>query len=150
VKPGSASSPSKVDARCSKSARDAERRHGWRELCRENAKLRAGGNADHWSSAVRTAAKVTHDCGYIQTVYPLLLLLLMSDADVTLCLRKKVGEHVVEGTVIGWVWAPSPDDPPPAAAPFEGAVDADVRIGFERTIEQDVAFGIRQQIDIGC
>ena len=49
--------------------------------------------------------------GYIQTVYPLLLLPLVSDADVTLCLRKKVGEHVVEGTVIGWAWAPSPDDP---------------------------------------
>jgi uncharacterized membrane protein len=27
---------------------------------------------------------------------------------------------------------------------------AEVRIGFERTIEQDIAFGIRQQIDIGC
>ncbi|HET9779920.1 MAG TPA: DUF2254 domain-containing protein [Propionibacteriaceae bacterium] len=88
--------------------------------------------------------------GYIQTVYPLLLLPLVSDANVTLCLRKKVGEHVVGGTVIGWVWAPSPDDPVPAAEPFEAAVDADVRIGFERTIEQDVSFGIRQQIDIGC
>jgi uncharacterized membrane protein len=43
-----------------------------------------------------------------------------------------------------------PDDPVPAAEEFEAAVDADVRIGFERTIEQDVAFGIRQQIDIGC
>ena len=88
--------------------------------------------------------------GYIQTVYPLLLLPLVSDAKVTLCLRKKVGEHVVGGTVIGWVWAPTPDDPAPAAEQFEAAVDADVRIGFERTIEQDVAFGIRQQIDIGC
>ena len=88
--------------------------------------------------------------GYIQTVYPLLLLPLVSDADVTICLRRRVGEHVVGGTVIGWVWAPSPDDPPPAAEPFEAAVDADVRIGFERTIEQDVAFGVRQQIDIGC
>jgi len=88
--------------------------------------------------------------GYIQTVYPLLLLPLVSDAHVTLCLRKKVGEHVVGGTVIGWVWAPTPDDPAPAAEQFEAAVDADVRIGFERTIEQDVAFGIRQQIDIGC
>jgi uncharacterized membrane protein len=38
----------------------------------------------------------------------------------------------------------------PAAEEFEAAVDADVRIGFERTIEQDVAFSIRQQIDIGC
>jgi uncharacterized membrane protein len=88
--------------------------------------------------------------GYIQTVYPLLLLPLVSDAHVTLCLRKKVGEHVVGGTVIGWVWAPTSDDPVPAAEQFEAAVDADVRIGFERTIEQDVAFGIRQQIDIGC
>jgi uncharacterized membrane protein len=60
-----------------------------------------------------------------------------------------VGEHVVAGTVIGWVWAPSPADPPPPAEPFEAALDADVRIGFERTIEQDIAFGVRQQIDIG-
>jgi uncharacterized membrane protein len=88
--------------------------------------------------------------GYIQTVYPVLLLPLVSDADVTLCLRERVGEHVVAGTVIGWAWAPSADDPPPAAQPFEAALDADVRIGFERTIEQDIAFGIRQQIDIGC
>jgi uncharacterized membrane protein len=88
--------------------------------------------------------------GYIQTVHPQLLLPLVSDADVTICLRKRVGEHVVEGTVIGWVWAPSPEDARPAAEPLEAAVAADVRIGFERTIEQDVAFGIRQQIDIGC
>jgi len=74
----------------------------------------------------------------------------VSDANITLCLRKKVGEHVVGGTVIGWAWAPTPDDPAPAAEQFEAAVDADVRIGFERTVEQDVAFGIRQQIDIGC
>jgi hypothetical protein len=39
---------------------------------------------------------------YIQTVYPLLLLPLVSDANITPCLRKKVGEHVVGGTVIGW------------------------------------------------
>jgi uncharacterized membrane protein len=88
--------------------------------------------------------------GYIQTVYPQLLLPMVTDANVTICLRKRVGEHVVAGTVVGWVWAPSPDEPRPAPEPFEVAVDADVRIGFERTIEQDIAFGIRQQIDIGC
>jgi uncharacterized membrane protein len=88
--------------------------------------------------------------GYIQTVYPQLLLPLVSDEDVTICLRRKIGEHVVEGTVAGWAWAPSPEDPRPPAERFEAALAADVRIGFERTIEQDVAFGIRQQIDIGC
>jgi len=88
--------------------------------------------------------------GYIQTVHPLLLLPLVSEANVTICLRYRIGEHVVSGTVIGWVWAPSLEDPRPAAEPFEVAVDADVRVGFERTIEQDIGFGIRQQIDIGA
>jgi uncharacterized membrane protein len=93
---------------------------------------------------------VSRKSGYIQTVHPQLLLPLVSEADVTICLRKRVGEHVVEGTVLAWVWAPSPDVTLPADETFETAVAADVRIGFERTIEQDVAFGIRQQIDIGC
>jgi uncharacterized membrane protein len=93
---------------------------------------------------------IARKSGYIQTVYPELLLPLVSDADVTVCLRNRVGEHVVAGTAMGWVWARSQDDPQPAAEPFEAAVHADVRIGFERTIEQDIGFGIRQQIDIGC
>jgi uncharacterized membrane protein len=88
--------------------------------------------------------------GYIQTVHPQLLLPLAAEADVTICLRDRVGEHVVAGTVFGWVWASSPDDPRPNAGSFEAAVLSDVRIGFERTIEQDVGFGIRQQIDIAC
>ena len=88
--------------------------------------------------------------GYIQTVHPELLLPLVSDAGVTLRLRHRVGQHAVAGTVIGWVWAPSSDDPRPAAEAFEAAIQADIRIGFERTIEQDVGFGIRQQTDIAC
>ena len=86
--------------------------------------------------------------GYVQTVHPELLLPVASEAGVTICLRARVGQHVVAGTALGWVWAPTADDPRPAAEPFEEAVHADVRIGFERTLEQDVAFGIRQQIDI--
>jgi hypothetical protein len=57
--------------------------------------------------------------GYIQTVYPLLLLPMVSGADVTICLRKRVGEHVVAGTVIGWAWAPSPNGPPPLPSPLK-------------------------------
>jgi uncharacterized membrane protein len=88
--------------------------------------------------------------GYIQTVHPQLLLPLAAEADVTICLRDRVGEHVVAGTVLGWVWASSPADPRPSAGSFEAAVLSDVRIGFERTIEQDIGFGIRQQTDIAC
>ncbi len=88
--------------------------------------------------------------GYVQVVHPELLLPVASQAGVTICLRPKVGAHVVAGTTIGWVWAPTADDPRPDPAPFEEVVNADVRIGFERTLEQDVAFGIRQQLDIAC
>ena len=38
----------------------------------------------------------------------------------------------------------------PKAESFEAAVLSDVRVGFERTIEQDIGFGIRQQTDIAC
>ncbi len=64
------------------------------------------------------------------------------------CLRLRVGQHVVAGTTIGWVWAPTAGDPRPAPTAFGEAIDAGVRIGFERTLEQDVAFGVRRQIDI--
>ncbi len=86
--------------------------------------------------------------GYLQTIYPELLLPIAAEADVTICLRPRVGQHVVAATTIGWVWATHPEAPRPAAPLFEEAIDADVLIGFERTLKQDVAFGIRQQIDI--
>jgi uncharacterized membrane protein len=67
-----------------------------------------------------------------------------------IALRYGVGHHVVAGTVLGWVWSPSPDHPRPNGKVFAAAVLPDVRVGFERTIEQDIGFGIRQQTDIAC
>ncbi len=86
--------------------------------------------------------------GYVQTVHPELLLPLAAQAGVTICLRPRVGQHVVAGSTIGWVWGSDPDAPRLAGSPFEDAIATDVLIGFERTVKQDVAFGIRQQIDI--
>jgi uncharacterized membrane protein len=86
--------------------------------------------------------------GYVQTIHPELLLPLATEHDVTICLRPRVGQHLVAGTTLAWVWAASADAPRPTREAFEAAVNADVRIGFERTLEQDVAFGIRQLIDI--
>jgi uncharacterized membrane protein len=88
--------------------------------------------------------------GYIQTVHPQLLLPLADEHGVTIGLRHRVGQHLVAGTVLGWVWTPSPEEPRPNAESFEAAVLSDVRIGFERTVEQDIGFGIRQQTDIAC
>ena len=113
-----------------------------------------GGRGAHRGGAPRTpewaVPLIGKNSGYIQTVHPELLLPLAAEAGVTIGLRHRVGQHVVAGTILGWVWANSPDDPRPSAGSFEAAVLSDVRIGFERTIEQDIGFGIRQQTDIAC
>ena len=69
---------------------------------------------------------------------------------VCLRLRPRVGEHVVAGTTLAWIWRASPADPAPDPAAFARVLDSGVRIGFERTLEQDAAFGIRQLVDVAC
>lgn len=63
-----------------------------------------------------------------------------------------VGRHVVAGAPIAWVWdvADGSGRPyvPEASAPLRRALAQSVRIGYERTLEQDVAFGIRQLADV--
>ena len=49
--------------------------------------------------------------GYVQVVHPEMLLPLAADAGVTICLRPRVGQHVVAGMAIGWVWSPTAEDP---------------------------------------
>ncbi len=88
--------------------------------------------------------------GYLQTVHPELLLPVASRYHLHIRLRVRVGEHIVAGTVLGWMWTPTPDEPAPDPAVFAHPMQAAVRIGFERTQEQDAAFGIRQLVDMAC
>jgi uncharacterized membrane protein len=88
--------------------------------------------------------------GYVQTVRPGRLLAQAARHGVCLRLRPRVGEHVVAGTTLAWVWRGSPRDPAPDPRAFIPALDAGVRIGFERTLEQDAALGIRQLVDVAC
>jgi len=74
-----------------------------------------------WSVPL-TAAK----SGYLQTVQPELLLPLATEHHVHLRLRIRVGEHIVAGTTLGWVWTPTPDDPVPDPTVFRHALDASV------------------------
>ena len=57
-----------------------------------------------------------------------------------------VGDYVVRGTALAWVWPHGAGrlDPGPLAVP----VNATVEIGYQRTMLQDAAFGIRQLVDI--
>ena len=108
--------------------------------------------------------------GYVQAVDVRRLLATAVDQRLTVRLRPRVGEHVVAGTVLAWVWRAGPDGPPPdgpqpVGPPSDGpppdaprpdvraaaaAVQGAVRLGFERTLEQDPGFGFRQLVDAAC
>ena len=88
--------------------------------------------------------------GYIQTAHPEVLLPLASRHGVSIALRHRVGEHVITGTTLALMWAPSATDPVPDAEMFSRALDEAVTIGFERTLQQDITFGMRQLTDVAC
>jgi uncharacterized membrane protein len=98
-----------------------------------------------WAVTVRAERS-----GYVETAHPERILPLASRHSVSVLVRPRVGEHVVAGTVLAWVWRDSPEHPAPDPRAFAAGLADAVRVGFERTLEQDAAFGIRQLVDIAC
>jgi uncharacterized membrane protein len=88
--------------------------------------------------------------GYVQAVRCPALLSHAARHEACLRLRPRVGEHVVAGTTLAWIWPATSGGPAPDPRAFTRALEAGVRIGFERTLEQDAAFGIRQLVDAAC
>jgi uncharacterized membrane protein len=84
--------------------------------------------------------------GYVQVIHPEKLLRAAAAATANVCLACRVGDHVVGGTPLAWAWRNGD-----GAVDAQGLTDAtneSIRIGFERTLEQDAAFGIRQLVDV--
>ncbi len=86
--------------------------------------------------------------GYVQVTYVAALRRTTAAHRVRIRLRPRVGEHVVAGTVLAWVWPT--DDRSPLPPGLDAAVTEAVRIGFERTLEQDPGLGMRQLCDAAC
>ncbi|MEU6254467.1 DUF2254 domain-containing protein [Streptomyces sp. NPDC047043] len=108
------------------------------------------GGEDHAEVPAWAVPVTARRSGYVQVVRPHLLLPAAAAQGVCVRLRPRVGEHVVAGTTLAWIWHGSPRDPAPDTRTFSQALDSGVRIGFERTLEQDAAFGIRQLVDVAC
>ena len=88
--------------------------------------------------------------GYVQSAHPELLLPLASQHGAHVRLRVWVGEHIVSGTVLAWMWTAARDQPVPDLAIFRRALARAVRVGIERTEQQDPALGVRQLVDVAC
>jgi uncharacterized membrane protein len=88
--------------------------------------------------------------GYVQVVYVENLVATAAARDVHVRLRPRIGEHVVAGAPLAWVWPVSPGCPDPDPKAFAAVLARTVRVGFERTLEQDPGFGLRQLVDAAC
>jgi uncharacterized membrane protein len=88
--------------------------------------------------------------GYVQAVHVERLLSVARRYRISLRLRPRVGEHVVAGTTIAWMWPATPGEAVAETNSVARELDAAIRLGFERTLEQDLAFGIRQLCDVAC
>ena len=86
--------------------------------------------------------------GYIQEVAPAALVQAATRHDLVIRLVSMVGDHVVAGTPIAWAWHRSADHAPHEPG-LQKAIRNSVNVGFERTMLQDVSFGIRRLVDIG-
>lgn len=68
--------------------------------------------------------------------------------DAVINIEARPGDHVVTGTPLATVWAGAGRVGHRPAPELVEAVGAAVAVGYERTIEQDAAFGFRQLTDI--
>jgi len=98
-----------------------------------------------WAVAIPAARS-----GYLQTVRPDPLLAWARQHRLVIRFRERVGEHVVAGTTLAWVWTATADSPAVDPGRARSELNGAARIGFERTAEQDAALGIRQLVDMAC
>ena len=99
----------------------------------------------------RTAEHIlSRTSGYVQAVDTRRLLAVAARTGVSVRFRPRVGEHVVTGTTLARVWSAAGPVPGDVLARFAGTLHACIRIGFERTLEQDPGLGMRQLVDAAC
>jgi uncharacterized membrane protein len=86
--------------------------------------------------------------GFVRVIDVAALVRAAVEHDVVIAVEARPGDHVVRGTPLATVWAAGTGSAPPSEGILADAVVAAVRIGYERTVEQDAAFGFRQLTDI--
>jgi uncharacterized membrane protein len=88
--------------------------------------------------------------GYTQTFHLEELVDLAAHHDAFVAIVPMIGEHVIVDTPLAWAWyiGGRSEPGPSAAQELTAGLARGVRLGFERTAEQDVAFGVRQLADV--
>jgi uncharacterized membrane protein len=87
--------------------------------------------------------------GIVQALASTLLLDAATQHGVVLRLAVRVGDRVVRHGVLGWIWSSGTRDAPDMTT-LTHDVNGALTIGHERTMQQDVSFGLRQLVDIAA
>lgn len=87
------------------------------------------------------------DSGYVQDYHVEPLVEQARTRDSVVAFIHPVGHHVVKGRPLAHVW-PVPEDDATAQSDWDTWVDQAVSITDERSIKRDMAFGVRQLVDI--
>jgi uncharacterized membrane protein len=96
----------------------------------------------------RAVAVAARRSGYLQAVDLDGLLAVALEHGLVLRLAAAVGDHVIAGTPLAWAWPAAADGRRPDPERLVDPLDRAAEIGLERTMLQDVSFGIRQLADI--
>lgn len=106
----------------------------------------ASGAADGWASGSGVPLVHTGRSGVVRSVDERRLLRIATDRDARVSLTVGPGDHVCEGTVLGYVHGPEPSHEP-RPVPLRRLASC-VRVDRVRTIVQDPAYGLRLLADI--
>ncbi len=110
-----------------------------------------GRNSGHETVAIARPENATRlvspRYGYLQAVYVDRIVTAAAARGLTVELAVGIGDHVIAGSTLGWVWE-SKANGGAAIALMTRSPENYVRIGFERTMHQDVSVGIIQIVDI--
>lgn len=87
--------------------------------------------------------------GYLQHVDPRLLKRKAESLGIAVALRPAPGEHVTYRSTLAWAWRAGGGGLDDEDIDLEHAVHGAIHLGPERLLRQDVAFGVRQLVDIG-
>jgi uncharacterized membrane protein len=88
-----------------------------------------------------------HTSGFVRRINVAMLVRTAHEHDVVISIEARPGDHVVLGTPLATVWS-ADGRAPTRPHVVEKSITAAVLIGYERTVEQDAAFGFRQLTDI--
>jgi uncharacterized membrane protein len=97
--------------------------------------------------AVAVAARRS---GYLQAVNAEGLVRRASEGGIAVRIRPAVGRHVTEGTTIAWAWGTDGASRPDEERFLGDLVHDGLQMGPERTMQQDLCFGLRQIVDVGA